>query len=161
MIMMPTRAKLRVSHFECVLQNVIKFALMVFRWPASDSFYSSFLMCTIGSDSSEIIVQLLVCPCKNLVGQDYYDHATRTPNGRLFFPLSERGKSFVDGEGVIVLLMDFRCTMTDMLESECKVYSFWSATSSSHNSLKKNSLLYIGQRSIFTHLCSDVPSSSL
>jgi hypothetical protein len=94
-------------------------------------------MCTIGSDSSEIIVQLLVCPCKHLVGQDYYDHATRTPYGRLFFPLPEREKSFVDGEGVIVLLMDFLCTMTDMLESECKVYSFWSATSSSHNSLKK------------------------
>lgn len=83
--------------------------------------------------------------------EDYFSHYN-----------AEREKSFVDGEGVIVLLMDFLCTMTDMLESECKVYSFWSATSSSHNSLKKNSLLYTGQRStLFTHLCSDVPSSSL
>lgn len=59
--------------------------------------------------------------------EDYFSHYN-----------AEREKSFVDGEGVIVLLMDFLCTMTDMLESECKVYSFWSATSSSHNSLKKN-----------------------
>lgn len=56
---------------------------------------------------------------------------------KIIFPTTrEREKSFVDGEGVIVLLMDFLCTMTDMLESECKVHSFWSATSSSHNSLK-------------------------
>lgn len=89
-----------------------------------------------------MIVQKLLFSCSCAIANIWWDKTTTTTqHGRhmedYFFPLCEREESFVDGEGVIVLLMDFLCTMTDMLESECKVYSFWSATSSSHNSLKK------------------------
>lgn len=57
-------------------------------------FISSFLMCTIGSDSSEFIVQLLVCPCKNLVGQDDYDQENGRHMEDYFFPTIRERKEF-------------------------------------------------------------------